>query len=85
MDDAAVEAAALAAPSSSSSGFVQQPQQHPYYPTSVQLPGAFAQPTMPFELVLAYFFAACGVVVLGAWMFSGACGCCLSDGRARGV
>jgi hypothetical protein len=44
---------------------------HPYFPRSVELPG-YVPPTMAFELVLACFFAACGAVMLGVWLYSGA-------------
>jgi hypothetical protein len=53
--------------------------QHPYYPRSIELPG-FVPPTMAFEVVLAYFFSACAAVVLGAWVYSGAC-VCRADSR----
>lgn len=46
---------------------------HPYFPRTVELPG-FVPPTMAFEIVLAYFFAACGAVMLGVWLYSGAFG-----------
>lgn len=58
--------------------------QHPYYPRSVVLPG-FAAPTIPFEVVLAYFFAACAAVMLGAWVYSGAFMVLYFSARARAL
>lgn len=43
---------------------------HPYYPLDLQLPGW--QPlAIPFEKILATFFSACGLVVLGGWALTG--------------
>ncbi len=47
---------------------------HPYYPTALLLPG-YAPPAIPFQQVLAYFFAACGVLFGLTWMLTGALAC----------
>lgn len=46
---------------------------HPYYPLELELPGV--QPlVIPFERILAVFFAVCGLVLAGGWALSGARG-----------
>ena len=45
---------------------------HPFYPVSLALPG-YAAPVIPFQQVLAYFFAACGVLFALTWTLTGMC------------
>ena len=43
---------------------------HPYYPADLKLPG-YAPPSLPFKLVLAIFFSASALLLLGSWVLSG--------------
>lgn len=43
---------------------------HPYYPTDLLLPG-YAAPVIPFQQVLACFFAACGILFVVTWVLTG--------------
>lgn len=44
---------------------------HPYFPIDLELPG-YAAPAIPFQQVLAYFFAACGTLFAITWLVTGA-------------
>jgi cytochrome bd-type quinol oxidase subunit 2 len=43
---------------------------HPYYPLALRLPG-YAAPVIPFQQVLTYFFAACGILFVATWVLTG--------------
>ena len=43
---------------------------HPYYPTSLKLPG-YASPNIPFGTVLAIFFSGSALLFLACWLVSG--------------
>lgn len=43
---------------------------HPYYPLTLDLP-TWQPLVMPFERILAIFFAACGLVVALGWGLTG--------------
>lgn len=43
---------------------------HPYFPVDLILDG-FQDIVMPFEKILAVFFAACGVVLAAGWYLTG--------------
>lgn len=44
---------------------------HPYYPVDLKLPG-YVPPLLPFKVVLAIFFSASAVLLLGSWVLTGA-------------
>lgn len=44
--------------------------QHPYYPTSLRLPG-YAPPAIPFGSVLAVFFSGAAALFVACWFVSG--------------
>jgi hypothetical protein len=53
-----------------SGGAPKAPYDHPYYPTDLLIEG-YVPPQLPFEQVLAVFFASAAFVFAAVWLLSG--------------